>query len=175
MPDVNFVNFQHKQKEGSKMPSQKLKNFLDEHKIRYVTITHSLAYTAQEIAASAHLRGKGLAKSVLIKVKGKLAIAVLPASYKIDFDMLKKALKTNEVRLANEQEFKDKFPGCEVGAMPPFGNLFGMETYVAASLVEDEEFAFNAGTHTELIRMQYRDFEKLVNPIILRFSSKQKV
>lgn len=157
------------------MPAQKLKNFLDEHKVKYVTITHSVAYTAQEIAALAHLPGKDLAKTVLIKLKGKLALAVLPASYKIDFDMLKKSLKTGEVRLANEQEFKDKFPGCEVGAMPPFGNLFGMETYVAASLVEDEEFAFNAGTHTELIRMQYRDFERLVKPTIIRFSSKQKV
>jgi Ala-tRNA(Pro) deacylase len=157
------------------MPSQKLKSFLDENKIKYVTIMHSVAYTAQEIAASVHMPGKGLAKTVLIKVNGKLAIAVLPASYKIDFDMLKKNLHTDNVRLANEQEFKDKFPGCEVGAMPPFGNLYGMETYVAASLVEDEEFAFNAGTHTELIRMQYRDFEKLVNPVILRFSSKRKI
>jgi len=157
------------------MPSQKLKNFLDEQKIKYVTITHSLAYTAQEIAASAHLPGKGFAKTVLIKVKGKLAIAVLPASYKIDFDLLKKSLKTEDVRLANEQEFKDKFPGCEVGAMPPFGNLYGLDTFVAATLVEDEEFAFNAGTHTEIIRMQYHDFEKLVTPTILRFSSKLKV
>jgi len=157
------------------MPSQKLKSFLDENKIKYVTIMHSVAYTAQEIAASVHMPGKGLAKTVLIKVNGKLAIAVLPASYKIDFDMLKKNLHADNVRLANEQEFKDKFPGCEVGAMPPFGNLYGMETYVAASLVEDEEFAFNAGTHTELIRMQYRDFEKLVNPVILRFSSKRKI
>lgn len=157
------------------MPSQKLKSYLDENKIKYVTVVHSLAYTAQEIAASAHLRGKGLAKTVLIKVDGKLAITVLPASYKIEFDLLKKALNSNGVRLANEQEFKDKFPGCEVGAMPPFGNLYGLQTYVAASLVEDEEIAFNAGTHTELIRMQYRDFEKLVNPVILRFTSKRKV
>lgn len=157
------------------MPSQKLKSFLDENKIKYVTIVHSLAYTAQEIAASAHLPGKGLAKTVLIKVNGKLAITVLPASYQIDFDMLKKALGTNEVRLANEQEFKDKFPGCEVGAMPPFGNLYGLPTYVAASLVEDEEFAFNAGTHTELIKMQYRDFERLVNPVILRFTVKKRI
>jgi len=156
------------------MPSQKLKSYLDENKIKYVTMVHSVAYTAQEIAALVHMPGKGVAKTVLIKVEGKLAISVLPASYKIDFDLLKKALKTDEVRLANEQEFKDKFPGCEVGAMPPFGNLYGMETYVAASLVEDEEFAFSAGKHTELIRMQYRDFESLVNPVILRFSSKRK-
>ena len=156
------------------MPAQKIKDFLDDKKVKYVSITHSLVYTAQEIAASAHIRGKGLAKSVLVKVDGKMAMTVLPASYKVDFDMLKEALGSNDVRLSNEQEFKDKFPGCEVGAMPPFGNLYDMETYVAASLVEDEEIAFNAGTHKELIRMEYSDFEKIVKPKILRFSTKYK-
>lgn len=159
---------------GGNMPSQKVKTYLDENKIKYITITHSLSYTAQEIAASAHIKGKGFAKTVLIKVKGKLAMAVLPGSYKIDFDMMKKALQTDDIRLANEQEFKDSFPGCEVGAMPPFGNLFGVDVYVAASLVEDEEIAFNAGTHTELIKMQYSDFERLVKPKIVRFSSKYR-
>jgi len=156
------------------MPAQKVKDFLDDKKVKYVSTTHSLAYTAQEIAASAHIKGKGLAKTVLVKVDGKMAMTVLPASYKVDFDMLKEALGSDDVRLSNEQEFKDKFPGCEVGAMPPFGNLFDMETYVAASLVEDEEIAFNAGTHQELIRMEYSDFEKMVKPKILRFSTKYK-
>ena len=140
------------------MPCKKVKDYLDENKIKYVTITHSIAYTAQEIAASAHIKGKGFAKTVLIKTDGKMIMAVLPASYKIDFDKLKEALGTSEIRLANEQEFKDRFPGCEVGAMPPFGNLYDIDTYVSASLVEDEEFAFNAGTHTELIRMQFNDY-----------------
>ena len=156
------------------MPAQKIKDFLDDKKVKYVSITHSLVYTAQEIAASAHIRGKGLAKTVLVKVDGKMAMTVLPASYKVDFDMLKEALGSDDVRLSNEQEFKDRFPGCEVGAMPPFGNLYDMETYVAASLVEDEEIAFNAGTHKELIRMEYSDFEKSVKPKILRFSTKYK-
>ena len=156
------------------MPAQKVKDFLDDNKVKYVSITHSLVYTAQEIAASAHIRGKGLAKTVLVKVDGKMTMTVLPASYKVDFDMLKEALGSDDVRLSNEQEFKDKFPGCEVGAMPPFGNLYDMETYVAASLVEDEEIAFNAGTHKELIRMEYSDFEKIVKPKILRFSTKYK-
>jgi Ala-tRNA(Pro) deacylase len=156
------------------MPAKKLKDYLDKNKVKYITITHSLAYTAQEIAASAHIKGKGLAKTVVIKVDGKTAIAVLPASYKIDFDMLKESIGAEEIRLANEQEFKDKFPGCEVGAMPPFGNLYDVDTFVAASLVEDEEIAFNAGTHTELVRLQYSDFEKLVKPKIIRFSSKYR-
>ncbi len=157
------------------MPALKLKNYLDEHGVKYVNIKHSQAYTAQEIAASAHIKGKGFAKSVLVKIDGQMAMAVLPASYKVDFDMLKEALGTDKARLANEQEFKDKFPGCEVGAMPIFGNIYGLEVYVAASLVEDEEIAFNAGTHTELIRLAYKDFEKLVRPKIVRFSFKSTV
>ena len=100
---------------------------------------------------------------------------MLPATYKVDFDLLRDAFKTENVRLANEQEFKDKCPGCEVGAMPPFGNLFNIDTYVAASLVEEEEIAFNAGNHTELIKMNYTDFERLVKPRLLRFTHKYKV
>ena len=111
----------------------------------------------------------------MIKIDGHLAFAVLPATYKVDFDLIKEAIGSKDIRLATEQEFKDKCPGCEVGAMPPMGNLFNIDTYVAASLVEDEEIAFNAGNHTELIRMNYTDFERLVNPKILRFSHKYMV
>lgn len=157
------------------MPAKLVKEFLDSKNVKYVTIKHSKAYTAQEIAASAHIDGKHLAKTVILKVDGKLVFAVLPSSYKIDFNMLQDALNTSNVRLATEQEFKDKCAGCEVGAMPPLGNLFNVETYVAASLVEDEDISFNSGTHTELIRMSYRDFEKLVNPKILRFAAKYRV
>ena len=156
------------------MPAKVVKEFLDQNKIKYVSIKHSRAFTAQEIAASAHIHGKKIAKTVVLKVEGKIVFAVLPATYKVDFNLLKEALKTDNVRLANELEFKDKCPGCEVGAMPPMGNLFGIETYVAASLVEDDEIAFNAGTHTELIRLNYSDYEKLVKPKILRLSAKYK-
>lgn len=152
------------------MPIRKLKEYLDSNKIKYVTISHSSAFTAQEIAASAHIPGKKLAKTVLIKIDGKMAMAVLPASNKVDFDLLKETIGSENVRLAYEQEFMDKFPDCEIGAMPPFGNLYGMDIYVAKSLTEDEEIAFNACTHSELIKMSYADFEKLVNPKILDFS-----
>jgi len=156
------------------MPAKIIKEFLDQNNCKYVSIKHSRAFTAQEIAASAHIHGKQIAKTVVLKVDGKLIFAVLPATYKVDFNLLKEELKAENVRLANEPEFKDKCPGCEVGAMPPMGNLFNLETYVAASLVEDEEIAFNAGNHTELIRMLYTDFEKIVKPKILRFSNKYK-
>jgi len=157
------------------MPSKKLKEFLDENKIKYVTIKHSSAFTAQEIAAIAHIPGKDLAKTVIIKIDGKMAMAVLPASYKVSFEELKEFFGLSEVRLAYEQEFIDKFPDCEVGAMPPFGNLYGMEVYVAESLAEDEEIAFNACSHTELIKMNFSDFEKLVKPKRIRFSIPSKV
>lgn len=157
------------------MPTKIIKEFLDQNNIKYVSIKHSKAYTAQEIAATAHIDGKKIAKTVVIKVDGHLAFAVLPATYKVDFDLIKEAIGSKDIRLATEQEFKDKCPGCEVGAMPPMGNLFNIDTYVAASLVEDEEIAFNAGNHTELIRMNYTDFERLVNPKILRFSHKYMV
>jgi Ala-tRNA(Pro) deacylase len=152
------------------MPVKKLKDFLDNQNIKYVTITHSPTYTAQEIAASAHIPGKVMAKTVMVKIDGKMAMAVLPASCKVDFDLLKKAAGASTVGLASEQEFKNLFPECEIGAMPPFGNLYGMEVFVADALAEDEEIAFNAGSHTELIRLAYKDFERLVKPKVVKFS-----
>jgi Ala-tRNA(Pro) deacylase len=152
------------------MPIRKLKDFLDKNKIKYTTISHSPAFTTQEIAASAHIRGKELAKTVMIKVDGKMAMAVLPASFKIDFDLLKNAIKAGNMELATESDFKDLFGDCDVGAMPPFGNLYGMEVFAAESLAEDEEIAFNSGSHTELIKMAYKDFDRLVKPNVLKFS-----
>lgn len=157
------------------MPSQRLVDYLDQNHIRYTTLKHSLAYTAQEIAALSHIPGKNLAKTVMINVKGKLAMVVLPASFKIDFDQLMQALGTDTVRLAHEKEFLNLFPDCEVGAMPPFGNLYGMDVYVAQSLSEDEEIAFNSCTHSELIRMNFKDFQKLVKPKVVKFSFQSKL
>jgi Ala-tRNA(Pro) deacylase len=155
------------------MPVKTLKKFLDENGVKYVTISHSRAFTAQEIAASAHIPGRELAKSVVIKLDGKMAMVVLPASYKIDFDLLAEVAGAGKVELATEREFRDAFPECEVGAMPPFGNLYGMDVYVAETLAEDEDIAFNAGSHTELIRLAYADFEKLVKPTVVKISAKR--
>ncbi|HMB93591.1 MAG TPA: YbaK/EbsC family protein [Rhodothermales bacterium] len=152
------------------MPVQKLKAFLDEHGVKYVTIKHSRAYTAQEVAASAHIPGQELAKTVMITLNGTMAMAVLPASYQVDFDLLQEATGAKEIELAPEEAFKDLFPDCEAGAMPPFGNLYDMDVFVAARLTEDEQIAFNAGSHTELIKMSYPDFARLVDPVILEFS-----
>ncbi len=151
------------------MPIRKLREFLDENRVKYLTISHSPAYTAQEIAASAHIPGKELAKTVMVRVGGKLAMAVLPAIDLVDFDRLADAVG-EKVELVDEKEFKDAFPGCEVGAMPPFGNLYGFDVYVADSLAEDKQIAFNAGSHTELVRLSFDDFERLVKPRVIAFA-----
>ncbi|MFQ6103001.1 MAG: aminoacyl-tRNA deacylase [Candidatus Glassbacteria bacterium] len=153
------------------MPVKKLMEFLDSNKIKYVSIRHSPVYTAQEIAASAHIPGKELAKTVMVKIDGEMAMAVLPATYHVDFDLLKKASGGSKVELASEDEFKSLFPECEIGAMPPFGNLYGMDVYVAETLAEDDEIAFNAGSHTELIKLAYKDFEEAVKPKVVRLSA----
>lgn len=155
------------------MTVQKLKNFLDEKNIKYVSVKHSNAYTAQEVAATTHVSGKEFAKTVIINRDGKQIMCVLPASYKVDFGQLKANLGSDNISLASEAEFKYHFPDCEVGAMPPFGNLYDMDTYVAEVLTFNKEIAFNAGTHTEIIRMSYKDFANLVNPQVLRFSKKE--
>jgi Ala-tRNA(Pro) deacylase len=149
------------------MPAQRLKEFLDSRNVRYVTIIHSPAYTAQAIAHTAHISGKELAKTVILKVDGALAMAVLPATHKVNLDVLKESTGAGSVELAEERDFLDAFPGCELGAMPPFGNLWKMPVYVAQRLTEDEMIAFNAGSHTELIQMAYADFERLVEPQIV--------
>ena len=152
------------------MPVNKLKQFLDDHNVKYVTITHSPAYTAQEIAASAHIPGREMAKTVMIKVDGEMAMAVLPAPCMVDLEQLRTAIGAKHIELASEDEFKSRFPACEAGAMPPFGNLYGMTTFMAAALAEDEVIAFNAGTHTELIQLAFTDYVRLVEPVELQFA-----
>jgi len=152
------------------MPSKKLKKFLDDNNIKYVIIRHSPAYTAQEVAGMAHIPGKEMAKTVMVSIKGKMTMFVLPASLKVDFSLLKKVVGVTDIELANEEEFKYMFPDCEIGAMPPFGNLYNMEVWVEKSLSEDSEISFNACTHSELVKMTYKDFEKLVKPKIGTFA-----
>lgn len=152
------------------MPTQKLKQFLDSNNVEYMTINHSPAYTAQRIAELTHISGKELAKTVIVKLDGEFAMTVLPASHRVDLDYLKRGVNADTVEVATESEFKDLFPDCEVGAMPPFGNLYDMDVYVAEKLAEDEEIAFNSGTHTELVRLSYEDFENLVAPKVIQLT-----
>lgn len=146
------------------MSLDKLREYLDSNKVKYVTISHSPAYTAQEVAQAAHISGQEMVKTVIVKVDGDLKMLVLPATEKVDFDALKKILKANKVELASEYEFNNRFPDCELGAMPPFGNLFGMDVLMDEHLQQNNEIAFNAGTHTELIKSTLKDFVRLVHP-----------
>lgn len=148
----------------------KVKAYLDTYGVKYVVISHSKAYTAQGIAAVSHISGKELAKTVIVKLDGALAMAVLPASYQVDLTALKKAIGVREAELASEREFKQAFPDCETGAMPPFGNLYGMNVFVDESLTKDKEIAFNAGSHRELMRLAYEDFARIVQPKVLQFA-----
>jgi Ala-tRNA(Pro) deacylase len=151
---------------------KKLQEFLDARNIRYDIIGHSPANTAQRTAASAHIHGKDMAKTVMIKADGTMTMAVLPANYRIDLAQLRESIGARSVSLAAEDEFRSLFPDCENGAMPPFGNLYGMPVLVEETLTTDESIAFNAGTHTELVKMHYKDFEALVKPEIKKFSVK---
>ncbi len=155
------------------MPAKKVAQYLDSQKVKYVLIKHSPAFTAQEIAATAHIPGKELAKTVMVKLDGDMAMAVLPASYRVDFKGLKKLTGAKKVELASENEFQRFFPQCEIGAMPPFGNLYEMKVFVANPLPEDDEIAFNAGSHAELMRLHYADFAKLVEPEVGDFAEKE--
>ena len=154
------------------MLATQLKEFLDGHHIKYITITHSTAYTALEIASLAHVKGKEFAKTVIVRIDGGLAMAVLPALYQVDLALLKAAAGARTIALASEPDFRDKFPECELGAMPPFGPLYGMPVLVDESLTKDKEIAFNAGTHHELVRLAYDDFARLVQPTVASFSAK---
>lgn len=155
------------------MPVEKLREFLDQNQVKYVCISHSPAFTAQEIAASAHIPGRELAKTVMVELDGRMAMAVLPASFQVDLEDLRTLAGAGQIALASEEQFRNLFPGCEPGAMPPFGNLYDMTVYATESLAEDEEIVFNAGSHTELVRLTYADFARLVEPKVGRFSTRK--
>lgn len=149
------------------MAVEKVKEYLDKEAVKYVTTKHSPAYTAQEVAAAAHVPGRELAKAVVVHADDRVLVVVLPATDRVDLERLRKATGADSVRLADEEEFTRLFPGCESGAVPPFGNLFDLEVYVTPNLAADETISFTAGSHSELISMAYADFERLVQPKVL--------
>ena len=148
------------------MPTKMLKEFLDKHHVNYLNITHTPGYTAQEIAASAHISGKHMAKTVIVKIGKQFAMVVLPANDHVNFAELKKLTGESDIDLAREADFKSRFPECEVGAMPPFGNLYGMPVFISNKLAQ-EHIIFNAGSHSELMQISYDDFMRLVKPKII--------
>jgi Ala-tRNA(Pro) deacylase len=154
------------------MPLTLLRKLFQENGVEFTTIPHSQAFTAQEIAASAHIPGKEMAKTVMVKLDGELAMVVLPATDQLSTSRLADTTGAQEVGVASEDEFADRFPDCEVGAMPPFGTLWGLTVFVDERLREDEQIAFNAGTHTELVKLSYADYERLENPVVAKLSTR---
>ena len=148
---------------------QRLQSYLDSHKIPYQVVNHSIAYTAREAADSLHIPANTFAKVVVIKAEGRYLMAVLPSTWKVDLKRLEEVLECPYVRLATEDELAILFPDCEIGSMPPFGNLYGTPVYVDATLTQDEEIVFDAGSHVGAIKMRYKDFADLVRPQVAEF------
>jgi len=152
-------------------PSKKILEYLDKENVEYEVLEHPPAYTAQEIAGAQHVPGNEVVKAVIVKAGGKPVMCVLPSIHMIDFDSLKKLLGDGEIVLAQENEIAELFPEYEVGAEPPFGHLHGMKVYADQFLENDEEIVFNAGTHTDMVKMKFSDFKRLANPVIARFGT----
>jgi len=148
---------------------RRLKDYLDGQKVQYQVLTHQEAYTAPEIAHTLHVSGKVLAKVVMVNVGERFVMTVLPSNWKLDLKRLKEVFGTSHVRLATEEEFKGLFPDCELGTMPPFGNLYGLEVYVDQALAADEEIVFQAGSHVTAVKLRYQDFANLVHPSVVEF------
>ncbi len=153
---------------------KKLRELFDEEKVSYEVYNHPLAYTAQEIAAKQHFSGDAMAKVVMLKVDGALAMAVLTGSDKVSLATVRESLNAREVQLATEDDFVSRFPDCEIGAMPPFGNLFGMLVYVDPALERDEYIYFNSGNHVQTVRLRYKDYESLVHPRVIRVTAAKR-
>jgi Ala-tRNA(Pro) deacylase len=155
--------------------SRRLREFLDSHGVAYKIMTHKVAYTAQEVAATQGVTGWQVAKSVVLKCDKQYMLVVLQAPALVDFDRLKKALGCKKAQLASESDMEKLFPGVELGAESPFGNLYELPVYIDKPLAEMSEIVFNAGTHTETMRMKYEDYARLVNPEVVEISKPVKV
>lgn len=152
------------------MATRLITEYLDRRSVPHSMIQHPQTFTAQRTAQVTHIKGKELAKTVVVRVDGRMCMAVLPAHYHLDKERLKAAIGGRTLDLAREEDLNVLFPDCETGAMPPFGNLYGMDVWVQEELTRDKQIAFNAGSHTELIRMSYRDFDALVHPSVANFA-----
>ena len=148
----------------------RLKSYLDKNGVDYHVSYHQRVYTAQEVAAAQHVPGRELVKVVMVRVDSELMMMVLPASFIVDMDTLKRLFPAKNVGLAREEEFQGLFPDCEIGAMPPFGNLYDLQVYVDTTLAGQPHIVFQAGTHVETIRMAYQDFVNLVQPKVVDFA-----
>ena len=149
---------------------QRIRDYLDSQNVPYETLHHSQAFTAQEVAHSLHISGKKCVKAVVAEADRKLVIVVMPASHRLNFQEFKSALKANQLEMLVESELVGLFPDCDIGAVPPFGNLYGIDVWVDRAVASAEYLLFCAGTHEDCIRMRYADFAKVTRPFLGHFS-----
>jgi Ala-tRNA(Pro) deacylase len=147
--------------------TERLRSFLESHHAEYTLSVHPKAFTAREVAHAEHLPPREVAKTVVVFGDAEYHLVVIPANKLVDFQELRPALGLSQVRLATEDELRTLFPDCELGAMPPFGGLYGLTVYVDSSLAGEPEIAFNAGTHREVIHMRTAEFRRVVKPGIV--------
>ncbi|CAN5348161.1 YbaK/EbsC family protein [soil metagenome] len=152
------------------MATRRTIEFLDGNKVKYVIVKHSPAFAAQDVAASAHVPARTFAKTIAVKLHGQLALAVVPATRQVDIGLLRMASGAKQVEIADASELPKRFEGCQLGTMPPFGNLFGMDTYVEATLAKRAFIAFNAGSHTDVVILRFSDYQRLAHPKLARIS-----
>lgn len=150
--------------------AKRLHDFLEQQHVPYETLTHTTDFTAQHAAADTHTPGREFAKTVLVRVDGKPAFAVLPAHHRVDFDRLRDALGAEEVELCSERDMEELCPDCDPGAVPPFGNLYEVPVYLSPAMIDDEQITFNAGNHQTAVRMAYKEFDRLVHPKVVDLS-----
>lgn len=153
------------------MSLSRLRRYLDKNSIQYALLPRSPISAAEELAVSVHVPMREWAKTVVVKIDGELAMAVLPASFRIDFELFKREAHVKSVQLATEDEYHHLFPECEIGAMPPIGNLYGLEVFVDEVLSRNKEIMFNAWSRHALVRMPWGDFERLTRPKIIRLAT----
>lgn len=149
----------------------RLIDFLNQNNVRYEVLHHPEAFTSQELAAIEHVKGRSHAKVVMVKSGGKLLMAVLPSDLRVDLEKLG-GIAGGPAMVATEADFKELFPDCAAGTMPPFGHLYGMATYLDQSLTGIDRIVFEAGTHSDAIKMRYVDYERLAKPTLADFAVK---
>lgn len=152
-----------------------LLRYLNDNHVEYQLHRHMPAFSAHDVAVATHAPDREMAKTLVVQAGKQKWLAVLRADYRIDQRLLRHALETHSIHFVSEEELEMLFPNCEVGAMPPFGNLYGLPVIVDKLLAEDEEIVFNACTHTESVRMKFEDFERLVKPMVLEFAVQENV
>ena len=147
-----------------------VQKFLSGQNVQFETLEHPVEYSAQRMAGVIHVSGDEVAKTVVLKVDGKPMLAVLQATHAVDFDKAPEVFGAETVELAPEEELRELFPDCELGAVPPFGSQYGLPTVVDEPLTKDETIVFEGNTHHDAIRMRYADYAKLENPRVASFS-----